>query len=98
MYPEDSWVLFTFVFAIAALPLSIVWGSYEVDHREEKFKTAQKKICSKYIGKTIIDKQIPDLLLYENKNYLNVSPELYSSKNVGDKITDKECLEVRLPE
>ena len=97
MYDEDFWVLIIFALLIVTLPLLIVWWHYEVYNREDKFKTAQKEICSKYTGKTIIDKQIPDFLIYENKNYLIVTPELYSSKNVGDKITDKECLEVRLP-
>ena len=85
------------IFAIAALPLEIVWYQNWYQNRENKFQTAQKEICSKYTGKTIIDKQIPNFLIYENKNYLIVTPELYSSKNVGDKITDKECLEVKLP-
>ena len=54
-------------------------------------------LCQPYIGKTIIKKQLPDLLIFKDDKWLKTSSaeqQWFESKVVGDTLKKEECEKV----
>ena len=81
------------VFGTLSLICILILYYMEISSKERQAK--QEKLnaenCKLFIGKKIIDKQIPKYLVFDNKKYLIVKQELFNRKNIGDTFNEEDC-------